>query len=118
MSNLFHARSLQRNEPKMSKQEIYCEIVSQQVGLLKKKIQIEVDFGDPKGIFGSSVGDVLCDDETGKKIEFNSMIDALNYMSSQGWLFVNAYSMLEKEEPVYHYIMKKIVDKQSVQDKS
>ena len=101
----------------MSKQEIYCEIVSQQVGLLKKKIQIEVDFGDPKGIFGSSVGDVLCDDETGKKIEFNSMIDALNYMSSQGWLFVNAYSMLEKEEPVYHYIMKKIVDKQSTQDK-
>jgi len=94
----------------MSQQEIYCEVVSQQVGLLKKKIQIEVDFGDPKGMFSSAIGDVLCNSETGKKIEFNSMIDALNYMSSQGWFFVNAYSMLEKDEPVYHYIMKKIIE--------
>ena len=93
----------------MSEQEIYCEVVSKQVGLLKKKVQIEVDFGNPKGLFSSSAGNVLCDEETGKKIEFNSMIDALNYMSSQGWRFVNAYSMVDKDEHVYHYIMRKLV---------
>lgn len=95
----------------MSQQEIYCEVISQQVGLLKKKMQIKVDFGDKKGLFGSSVDDIFCDD-TGKKIKFKSMIDALNYMSSQGWSFISAYSMLEKEEPVYHYLMKKRIKTQ------
>lgn len=90
----------------MKEQEVYCEIVSQQVGLLKKKVQIKVDFGDPKGVFNSN--DILCNDD-GKKIEFNSMIDALNYMSSQGWRFVNAYSMVDGTEHIYHYIMRKVV---------
>ena len=93
------------------KQEIYCEIIAKETGLLKKKITVEVDFGGKKSFFRELVGDPLKDKETGKTICFNSIIDALNYMSSEGWLFVNAYSQSDKDNsPTYRYLMRKKVD--------
>lgn len=92
------------------KQEVYCEIVAKETGLLKKKIKVEVDFGEKKGFFRELIGDPLKDKNTGKTICFNSIIDALNYMSSEGWLFVDAYSFADKDNnPVYRYIMRKKV---------
>jgi len=92
------------------KQEVYCEIVAKETGLLKKKIKVEVDFGEKKGFFKELIGDPLKDKETGKTICFNSIIDALNFMSSEGWLFVDAYSFSNQDNnPVYRYIMRKKV---------
>jgi len=89
-------------------QEIYCEIVAKESGLLKKKVKIQVDFGNKKSLFRELAGDPLKDNETGKTICFNSIIDALNYMSSEGWLLVNAYSMTDKDQTsVLHYLMRK-----------
>lgn len=50
------------------------------------------------------------DEETGKVKNFNSVIDALNYMSEQGWKFVNAYSITHSNQIVYHYLLKREVD--------
>lgn len=92
------------------KQEVYCEIVAKETGLLKKKIKVEVDFGEKKGFFKELIGDPLKDKKTGKTICFNSIIDALNYMSSEGWLFVNAYTITDRDNsPTYRYIMRKKV---------
>lgn len=92
------------------KQEVYCEIVAKETGLIKKKIKIEVDFGNRKSFFKEVIGDPLKDKETGKTICFNSIIDALNYMSSEGWLFVDAYSFSDKDNSAtYRYIMRKKV---------
>lgn len=92
------------------KQEVYCEIVAKEIGLLKKKIKIEVDFGDKKSLFRELIGDPLKDKKTGKTICFNSIIDALNYMSNEGWLFVSAYTLTDKDHAsVLRYLMRKKV---------
>lgn len=89
-------------------QEVYCEVVGKEVGLFKKKVEVEVDMGQEKGWLERMVGDPL-KDENGRVVRFNSMIDALNHMAKDGWLFVNAYSITFKEQNVYHYVMRKII---------
>lgn len=93
-------------------QEMYCEIIGRGTLSLRGKIKIEVDFGQENKVFEGFDSDVLKDPVTGKNMKFNSMVDALNFMSGQGWVFVNAYPINNNGEPEYHYIMKKTVPKQ------
>ena len=44
-------------------------------------------------------------DEEGKKIKFNSMIDALNYMGKFGWDFEQAYAVSMGNTNVYHFLL-------------
>ena len=44
-------------------------------------------------------------DENGNKIEFNTMVDAMNYMSKRGWEYVDDVTY----EGVVHYVFKKYV---------
>ena len=44
-------------------------------------------------------------DENGKKIEFNTMVDAMNYMAKRGWEYVDDVSYGN----VVHYVFKKYV---------
>lgn len=44
-------------------------------------------------------------DENGKKIEFYTMVDAMNYMSKRGWEYVECVTY----EKVVHYIFRKYV---------
>jgi len=88
--------------------EVYCEVVGKEVGILNKKVEITVDFGQAKGWVESLTGENPLKDSSGKTIKFNSMIDALNHMSKSGWLFVNAYSITIKNTNIYHYVMRKI----------
>ena len=47
-------------------------------------------------------------DSDGEEIEFNSMVDAANYMVERGWVFVQAYSSVyESRKPVLHWIFYK-----------
>lgn len=48
---------------------------------LAMKIRIELEWGESKD-------KRYLRDENGKKIEFNNLIDILNYMSKRGWEFV------------------------------
>ena len=86
--------------------EAYCMIVGTKVPL-KKKVTVQVDFG--QGINGWKPKESMLKDERGKPIKFESMIDALNYMSSQGWTFVDAYAVTAGSQNVYHWIMSKVV---------
>lgn len=88
--------------------EIYCEIVGREVGLLKKKVEVNIDFGEAKGWIESLKGGNPMKDASGKIIRFNSMIDALNHMAKNDWLFVNAYSITVKNFNTYHYVMRKV----------
>ena len=49
---------------------------------------------------------MIVKDENGEKMIFNSMIDALNYMTKNGFKFVNAYAITEDGQNVYHYLLK------------
>ena len=83
----------------------YCQIVGTS-GLLTTKVKIEVDYGQEVSFFNQYKKRVVRDD-SGKQMKFNSMIDALNYMGTQGWEFVQAYAITMGNTNVYHFLMKR-----------
>jgi hypothetical protein len=82
--------------------EQYCEIMANGK-LFSRKVSITVDYGEFQHLFS----DRRMKDEQGKVQNFNSVVDALNYMGRQGWKLVNAFPMTENNSTVYHYYFKK-----------
>lgn len=86
---------------------VYCEIVG--TGrFLSSKVNIEVDFGQYTNYFDAT-GRYLVD-ENGKRIKFNSMVDAMNYMGNLGWVFEQAYVITHGTQNVYHFLLSKDID--------
>ena len=87
--------------------QAYCEIVGTG-NLTGTKVKIEIDFGQAKK-YWTMANDKFMVDESGKEIKLNSMVDAMNYMSTFGWSFVQAYVITESggmtKQNVYHYIL-------------
>jgi hypothetical protein len=75
--------------------------------LLSNKVSIEIDFGQENKYWVNK--DTQVKDENGKLMIFNSMIDALNFMSKNGYEFVNAYTITISNQNIYHYILRKKV---------
>jgi hypothetical protein len=73
--------------------------------LLTTKLTIEIDFGQRTKFF-SSGKETIVKDIDGKAMDFNSMIDALNFMSSNGFEFVTAYALTIGNQNVYHYLLR------------
>jgi len=90
---------------KKDAKEEYCMILATSK-LLSTKLTIQVDFGQEWSFWKDKRS---LKDETGKRIEFNSVIDALNYMAADGWEFVNAYAITVGQQNVYHYVMKRFL---------
>jgi hypothetical protein len=84
--------------------EEYCLIVGT-AKFFSTKVIVSIDFGQETEFFDSK----RYKDENGKVVNFNSMIDALNYMNSKGWVFINAYPISVGSGSVYHYLMKRTV---------
>lgn len=76
---------------------------------LSKKLTIAIDIGQKTKYFSSNTDVTLLKDENGDGIIFNSMIDALNFMSKNGYDFVTANIITTEGQNVYHYLMKKRV---------
>jgi len=72
---------------------------------LSTKLTIEIDFGQENKFW--SAKDLQVKDENGKFMVFNSMIDALNFMSKNGYDFINAHTISIGNQNVYHYLLKK-----------
>ncbi|PQJ33021.1 hypothetical protein BST92_14300 [Nonlabens arenilitoris] len=70
--------------------------------MFTKKVNVTIDFGQKSGFFEQS----YIRDENGKKIKFYTVIDALNYMKSLGWEFIDAYAITIGNSNVYHYLFK------------
>src|SRR5690606_12514007 len=82
--------------------EQYCQVIATP-RLLSNKVTIDIDFGEDKSIWK----DTRLKTEAGKIKKFNTIIDALNYMGRDGWLFVNAYPVRVGEMEVYHFAFRK-----------
>ncbi|QNH60535.1 hypothetical protein [Hymenobacter sediminicola] len=81
--------------------EEYCQLNAQQK--LNGKITISIDYGQQQKFFSRN----LFRDSEGRPVEFNSVIDALNWLNSQGWEFLNAYVQVEDGSSVSHYVMRR-----------
>ena len=73
--------------------------------LLSNKLTIDIDFGQENKVFSGK--DTRIKDINGKNLIFNSMIDALNFMTQNGYEFVQAYAISVSNQNVYHYLLRK-----------
>lgn len=93
-----------------SKVEQYCQVIATP-RLLSNKVTIDIDFGDEKSFWR----DTRLKTEGGKLKKFNTIIDAMNYMGSEGWIFINAYPVRMADTEIYHFAFKKQFVKSEVQ---
>jgi hypothetical protein len=77
--------------------------------MMSSKLTITIDIGQKTKFFSSNSDATLLKDENGEGVVFNSMIDALNFMSSHGYEFVTANIVTVGGQNVYHYLMRKKV---------
>ena len=61
--------------------------------------------GQRTKLFGNNKKQFSILDKEGKKVEFNSMIDALNFMTTNGYVFEQAYTVTIGQSNVYHFLM-------------
>ncbi|GEM_PF-1267428 len=88
--------------------ETYCLILGVSTNFFGfgDKVNVQVDFGEKTSAWKGGNENFLVDDE-GKRIKFNSMIDAMNYLAQFGWKFMDAYAISIGNKRVYHWLMKK-----------
>lgn len=94
-------------------QEVFC-LIACRAKLFSTKVSVTIDYGQKVNFWSfTKNSDTTLVDENGSKLEFNSVIDACNYLSAQGWNFVSAYAMHDptKGNSCYHYLFKKKIPK-------
>ncbi|WP_259016608.1 hypothetical protein [Emticicia fluvialis] len=69
------------------------------------RMVIDFDYGQKSRVIDPKQAVVR--DENDKKIKFESMVDALNFMSRNGYDFVQAYAFTLGEQGVQHYLLRK-----------
>jgi hypothetical protein len=84
----------------------YLQIVGT-TKMMSSKLTITIDIGQKTKFFASNIDETLLKDANGEALVFNSMIDALNFMSSNGYTFVTSEVITIGNQNVYHYLMKK-----------
>ena len=93
-----------------SKIEQYCQVIATP-RLLSNKITIDIDFGDEKSFWR----DNRLKTYDGRFKKFNTIIDALNFMGKEGWLFINAYPVRINDTEIFHFAFKKLLLKSEVE---
>jgi len=88
----------------------FCEIKGTSK-TLSAGLKIVFDFGSPVySIWNGLKSKQKLVDENGKEIDFNSMVDAANYMSEKGWNFQQAYTSFYEGNVIHHWIFYKEAD--------
>ncbi|MEP6712302.1 MAG: hypothetical protein ABJA37_07805 [Ferruginibacter sp.] len=95
-----------------SRVEQYCQVIVTP-RLLSNKVTIDIDFGEQKSYWR----DERLKSYDGKLRKFNTIIDALNFMGREGWLFINAYPVTMGTTEIYHFAFKKLVPKAELLEK-
>ena len=91
-----------------AQQRYYCEVKGIEKSFTSG-LKIIFDFGTEASynMWGDLSSKLKFVDETGKEINFNSMVDAANYMVKRGWVFQQAYSSIYSGNPIIHWIFYK-----------
>ena|ERR1700712_2567311 len=90
--------------------EQYCQVIATPA-LLSNKVTIDIDFGEEKSFWR----DTRLKTYNGKLKRFNTIIDALNFMGKEGWVFINAYPVRNNETEIYHFGFKKLFTKSEME---
>jgi hypothetical protein len=82
----------------------YCTIVARG-SFLSSKVKIYVDYGQEKGNRLRKANQLK--DAGNNVMQFNTIVDALNYMDQQGWECAQAYTM---DTNCIQYLLRKPAD--------
>lgn len=74
---------------------------------MSSKLNINIDIGQRTKLLSSNTDVARIKDANGEVIVFNSIIDALNFMSANGYDFLTSNIVTIGEQNVYHYLMRK-----------
>jgi len=85
--NAQEVKSETRDKPKT--RDVYCQIIVQQK-FMSSKMKMFVDYGEDVDSWIGNYGKVR-DEQSGKVMSFHSQVDALNYMTEEGWFYVNSF---------------------------
>lgn len=88
-----------------AEKRVYIELLGQQKNMFSTKVTVKVDFGQSKSIWKSN--DQRLVGEDGRYLNFNSMVDAMNYLGQFGWKFIQAYVVTTGNQNVYHWLLYK-----------
>lgn len=92
-----------------TKVEQYCEVIATP-RLLSNRVTLEVNYGEEKSYWR----DTRLKTDDGRLKKFNTIVDALNYMGKDGWIFVNAYPVKMGDVQIYHFGFKKLFSRSEV----
>ncbi len=98
-----------QNDPQWVEQ--YCQVIATP-RVFSSKVTIEIDFGEERSVWR----DNRLKSYDGKLKKFNTVIDALNYMGKDGWIFINAYPVRSGNSEIYHFAFKKMFLKTEVEE--
>lgn len=88
-----------------SQNKVYCELLGSQK-FMSSKVYVTVDFGQATSFWTGYSKQYLVD-ENGKAKDFNSMVDAMNFMGKLGWKFEQAYVLTVSSQNVMHWLLSK-----------
>lgn len=89
-----------------TKVEQYVDVVAIP-RLFSNKVTIDLDFGESKAY----LKDTRLREYNGAVKKFNTVVDALNFMGREGWVFINAYPVSLANTTLYHFAFKKLFPK-------
>lgn len=92
----------------LAQRRFYCEVKGIEKDFTSG-LKIIFDFGTNASysLWGTLNRKLKFVDRDGKEINFNSMVDAANYMVERGWTFQQAYASAYGGKPVIHWIFYK-----------
>tara|TARA_B100000902_G_scaffold143464_1_gene140914 strand:- start:465 stop:956 length:492 start_codon:yes stop_codon:yes gene_type:complete len=87
--------------------EVFCDLVSRKK-FLSFEEEITINYGNRDNLWlDKEIYTILLKDIK----NYNSIIDALNYMGNEGWRIINSYSTSKDSYTIEHYILKKEITK-------
>ncbi|MCL6260642.1 hypothetical protein M3O96_16175 [Aquiflexum sp. TKW24L] len=73
------------------------------------KVKVRLDFGNENKYLSSK--ETRIKDENGELLEFNSMVDALNFFGKNGYEFIEAYSLSFEYNECYFMLKKRDIQR-------
>lgn len=69
---------------------------------LNGRYVVSIDFGQQQKLISLN----LFRDAKGKAVEFNSAMDALNWLNAQGWELVSTFVLVDKGDSMACYVLR------------
>jgi hypothetical protein len=81
--------------------EEYCQVRAQPK--LNGRYVVSIDFGQQQKLVSLN----LFRDASGKAVEFNSAMDALNWLNAQGWELASTFVLVDDGDSVAYYVLRR-----------